>query len=56
MVDWWRNLRRERNNLLKETEGTFIPDIPEATRTAWQPYRQALRDITNTYSSPNDVV
>ena len=50
------NLRRERNNLLKETDWTQFPDIPEATRTAWQPYRQALRDITNTYSSLNDVV
>ena len=50
------NLRRERNNLLKETDWTQFPDIPEATRNAWQPYRQALRDITNTYSSPNDVV
>ena len=50
------NLRSERNNLLKETDWTQFPDIPEATRTAWQPYRQALRDITNTYSSPNDVV
>ena len=45
------NLRRERNNLLKETDWTQFPDIPEATRNAWQPYRQALRDITNTYSS-----
>ena len=50
------NLRRERNNLLKQTDWTQLPDIPEATRTAWQPYRQALRDITNTYSSLNDVV
>lgn len=50
------NLRRERNNLLKETDWTQFPDIPEATRNAWQPYRQALRDITNTYSSLNDVV
>ena len=50
------NLRSERNNLLKETDWTQFPDIPEATRTAWQPYRQALRDITNTYSSLNDVV
>lgn len=50
------NLRRERDNLLKETDWTQFPDIPEATRNAWQPYRQALRDITNTYSSLNDVV
>ena len=36
------NLRRERNNLLKVTDWTQFPDIPEATRNAWQPYRQAL--------------
>ena len=50
------NLRRERNKLLVESDWTQLPDIPESTKNAWQSYRQALRDITNTYSSLNDVV
>ena len=49
-------LRKERNKLLTECDWTQFPDVPESTRTLWQPYRQALRDITNTYSSLDDVV
>tara|TARA_B100002019_G_scaffold112790_1_gene97120 strand:- start:47 stop:427 length:381 start_codon:yes stop_codon:yes gene_type:complete len=52
----WEEVRVERNRLLTESDWTQNPDVPETTRNAWQPYRQALRDITNTYSSPNDVV
>lgn len=47
-------LRQERDIKLKETDWWVLPD-----RTATQAqldYRQALRDITNTYSSVADVV
>lgn len=47
-------LRAERNQRLAETDWWVMPD-----RTATQAqldYRQALRDITNTYSSLDDVV
>lgn len=50
------NLRRERNKLLVESDWTQLPDIPESTKNAWQTYRQGLRDITETYSSLDDVV
>ena len=50
------NLRAERNRLIALTDWTQFPDVPEETRTLWQPYRQALRDITNTYTSLSDVV
>jgi len=49
-----RLLREERNNRLTETDWWVMPD-----RTATQAqldYRTALRDITNTYSSLDDVV
>ena len=49
-------LRIERNRKIAETDWTQMEDIPQATRDAWKPYRQALRDITETYSSPEDVV
>ena len=56
----WRTeaLREERNKKLAETDweitkhkelGTNIP-------TALKTYRQALRDVTNDYTSLNDVV
>ena len=47
-------LRVERNKLLDETDWWVLPD-----RTATDEqlaYRQALRDITDTYSSLDDVV
>ena len=47
-------LRHTRNSKLAETDWWVMPD-----RTATQAqldYRQALRDITNTYSSLDDVV
>lgn len=49
-------LRQERNKLLTECDWTQFPDVPESTRLLWQSYRQALRDITNTYTSLNDVI
>ena len=48
------NLRHVRNGLLAETDWWASSDL---TMTAEQTaYRQALRDITNTYSSLDDVV
>jgi len=47
-------LRNERNVLLRETDWWAVSD---RTMTSEQEaYRQALRDITNTYSSLDDVV
>ena len=47
-------LREERNKLIAETDWWASSDLTMSTeRTA---YRQALRDITKTYSSLDDVV
>ena len=47
-------LREERNRRIAETDWWASSDLTmSAERTA---YRQALRDITNTYSSLDDVV
>ena len=48
------SIRYERDKLLQETDVWGLSDYPAtAEQTA---YRQALRDITNTYSSLDDVV
>ena len=52
----WEEVRIERNRLLTESDWTQNPDVPETTRNAWTTYRQELRDITSTYSSPEEVV
>ena len=48
------DLREQRDQLLRQTDWWASSDL---TMTAEQTaYRQALRDITNTYSSLDDVV
>lgn len=48
-------LRKERNRLIAETDWWDMSDTPAMT-SAQTTYRQALRDITDTYSSLDDVV
>lgn len=47
--------REERNNLLRESDWTQVPDAP-VDREAWALYRQALRDITTQEGFPSNVV
>lgn len=48
-----RMLRKVRDVLLNQSDWTQQPDVPEATRTKWQSYRQQLRDITTHENFPN---
>ena len=41
-------LREERDARLLATDWTQNPDVPDATKTKWQAYRQALRDLPAT--------
>jgi hypothetical protein len=43
----WRVVRTERNRRLQACDWTQLFDIPSETKALWEPYRQALRDITN---------
>ena len=51
-------LRAERNNKLAECDWVVVKAQEDGTAVpaAWVTYRQALRDITDTYSSIDDVV
>lgn len=49
-------LRHERNAKLAETDWTQSRDVTLTNDAAWQTYRQALRDITDTYSDLDSVV
>ena len=44
----WDNIRAQRNELLQETDWTVIPDT-SVDQAAWKTYRQALRDIPETF-------
>jgi hypothetical protein len=52
------NLRVERNAKLAETDWEIVMHKEKGTNipTALKTYRQALRDITDTYTSLDDVV
>jgi len=43
-------MREERNQLLKESDYTVLPDFPTANRQAWLDYRQELRDFPSVWS------
>lgn len=48
----WIALRAERDERLRECDWTQLPDVAEEVRLAWQPYRQALRDLPDTTIDP----
>ena len=43
----WRKIRKERNQLLKDSDYIMVSDAPITTekKEEWETYRQALRDI-----------
>ncbi len=53
----WDDVRKTRDSLLKSTDWTMISDT-SVDQTAWKTYRQALRDIPETYKDkePSEVV
>jgi len=56
--DEWIAVKEQRNKLLLASDWTQLLDVvmDKDTREAWQAYRQALRDITGTFESPNEVI
>ena len=43
-------MREERNQLLKDSDYTALPDFPSANKQAWLDYRQQLRDFPSVWS------
>jgi hypothetical protein len=52
----WDVIRDTRNFLLKESDYTQLPDFTLVTKTVWTTYRQTLRDIPQTYATPDEVI
>ena len=54
----WAAIRLLRDQLLRDSDWTVLPDSPPAKTalTTWKTYRQALRDLPQTYERPADVV
>jgi len=52
----WHDIRGKRAKLLAACDWTQQADVDDAVSLAWQPYRQSLRDVTNDFDEPADVV
>lgn len=48
-------VRLRRDALLANTDWTQARDIPDETAVKWQPYRQALRDVTDQAGFPDNI-
>jgi hypothetical protein len=49
------NLRQRRNSLIASSDWVMMSDSPIADKTAWETYRQALRDITENLTTLEQV-
>jgi len=49
------DLRQRRNALISSCDWVMLSDSPVADTTAWETYRQALRDITNGLTTVDQV-
>ena len=55
VVITWEQIRSRRNNLLALSDYTQMADWP-GDKEAWATYRQALRDLPQTYTNAADVI
>ena len=56
-VPTWDTIRIQRDSLLKDSDWAIISDAtPKPSKEAWLTYRQALRDIPQNFSTPEEVV
>jgi hypothetical protein len=51
----WETIRLERNDKLNSSDRTQIGDYP-GNKEVWATYRQQLRDIPQTFATPEEVV
>lgn len=54
-IDLATPARAQRDVLLSACDWTQCRDVPDAVATAWQPYRQALRDLSKQAGFPDAI-
>jgi hypothetical protein len=54
----WEDIRAKRDTILTKCDWTQMPDnqLDAETKETWLVYRQALRNITETFAHPDEVV
>ena len=51
-ADWWRVLRKTRDEKLKESDWSQGTDVPSSLKTEYETYRGKLRDLPTTVTKP----
>ena len=53
----WEEIRAQRDGLLRDSDWVTLPDTtPKPDKEAWLTYRQALRNVPQSSSTPESVV
>ena len=53
----WEQIRAKRDVLLKDSDWSAFPDAnPKPSKEAWITYRQALRDLPQSFETPEEVI
>tara|TARA_R100000808_G_C2117723_1_gene129856 strand:- start:379 stop:741 length:363 start_codon:yes stop_codon:yes gene_type:complete len=52
----WNIVRAERDSLLEQSDYVMMPDYPLEDKSAWESYRQELRDLPASTSDPDAIV
>ena len=52
----WEPIRNQRGTLLSASDWTQFNDVTLPNKEEWAEYRQKLRNITDDFSSPSDVI
>ena len=51
----WIEVRNKRDALLAASDHVLMPDYPMEDKSAWESYRQELRDIPQAYSDIEEI-
>ena len=52
----WENIKYKRNSLLKDSDWIDLPNSPSKNKQQWLDYRQLLRDIPQSFNTPDKVI
>ena len=55
-VPTWEKIKAQRDKLLQQCDWTVLSDSPVSNQSDWLTYRQALRDIPQDFTTPEEVV
>ena len=51
----WKCVRKQRDTLIAETDWTQGSDVPVTLKNKWNTYRQALRDVPQNNTDPENI-